>query len=148
QLCPCTLAITTPQTFTMASRPDDILRTGSSPPRPRRTDECAVRPSPCPPGSGLAGSLEGRADTGSSRMPRRLASRARTIWQYWYSSSLSGPLPALTPVPAIRLPSASPHCCDRRAVVVSHLHSAQQRRVAHEVGDPALIGRRRGEVPL
>lgn len=31
QLCPCTIAITTPQAFAMASRADDILRPGSSP---------------------------------------------------------------------------------------------------------------------
>jgi hypothetical protein len=68
---------------------------------------CAVRPSPYPPGFGLVGALEGRSDTGSSRMPLRLASRARTIWQYWYDSSLSGPLSTFTPVPGIRLPSAS-----------------------------------------
>src|ERR671923_50995 len=48
---------------------------------------------------GLVGALEGRSDTGSSRMPLRLASRARTIWQYWHASSLSGPLSTLTPVP-------------------------------------------------
>jgi hypothetical protein len=36
------------------------------------------------------GSLERRSAAGSSRAPFRLACRARTIWQYWPASSLSG----------------------------------------------------------
>lgn len=32
QLCPCIIAMATPQAFTMASRADDILRSASSPP--------------------------------------------------------------------------------------------------------------------
>jgi hypothetical protein len=95
-----------------------------------------MRPSPCPPGSGLVGALEGRSDTGSSRTPLRLASRARTIWQFWHDSSLSGPLSTLTPVSGIGLPSASTRCCDSGNVVVSHLHSVKQRLAAHQVGDP------------
>jgi len=54
-------------------------------------------------------------------MPLRLASRARTIWQYWCASSLSGPLSTLTPVPGIGLPSATSRCCDSGKVVVSHV---------------------------
>ncbi len=107
-----------------------------------------MRPSPCPPDSGLVGALEGRSDTGSSRMPLRLASRARTIWQFWYDSSLSGLLSTLAPVPGIRLPSASTRCCDSGNVVVSHLHSAKQRLAAHQVGDPQLVGGSLGEVAL
>jgi hypothetical protein len=44
--------------------------------------------------------------------PSRLASRTRTIWQYWHVPSLSGLLPTLPGVPRIRLPSASPSRCD------------------------------------
>ena len=51
------------------------------PTRPKSC-RCAMRPSPCPPGFGLVGSIEGLSATGSSRIPLRLASRARTIWQY------------------------------------------------------------------
>lgn len=54
-------------------------------------------------------------------------------------SALSGLLPALAPIPEFRLPSTSPGCCDSQAVVVSHLHSVQQRLVAHNVGQPQLI---------
>lgn len=39
QLCPCTIAMTTPQAFTMASRADDILQHGSSPLRNRPIPE-------------------------------------------------------------------------------------------------------------
>ena len=81
-------------------------------------------------------------------MPLRLASRARTIWQYWYASSLSGPLSTLTPVPGIRLPSASPCCCDSTAVVVSHPHSVQQRLVAHQIGHPQLVRGARDELAV
>jgi hypothetical protein len=52
-----------------------------------------------------------------------LASRARTVWQYRCIPSLSGLLPTLTGVSRIRLPSASPRCCDSPAAAVSHLRS-------------------------
>jgi hypothetical protein len=48
QLCPCSLATATPQTFTMASRP--AKRTGPEVLRPRGCG-CALQPSPDPPGS-------------------------------------------------------------------------------------------------
>ena len=51
--------------------------------------------------------LEGLSNIGSSRTPFRLACRTRTIWQYWSVPTLSGLLPTLTPIPGIRLPSAS-----------------------------------------
>ena len=51
--------------------------------------------------------LEGLSNIGSSRTPFRLACRTRTIWQYWSVPALSGLLPTLTPIPGIRLPSAS-----------------------------------------
>lgn len=85
------------------------------------------------------GGLEGRSNTGFLRVPVRLASRARTISQFWYDSSLSGLLSTLTPVPGIRLPSASIRCCDSEKVVVSHLHSVKERLAAHDVGDPRTV---------
>jgi hypothetical protein len=107
-----------------------------------------VRPSPCPPGFGLVGALEGRSDTGFSRIPLRLASRARTIWQFWCDSSLSGLLSTLTPVPGIRLPSASIRCCDNGKAVVSHLRSVKQRLAAHQVGAPQFVRPGCGELPV
>ena len=46
QLCPCNFATTTPQTFTVASRPATSTSPRSSPHR----CGCALRPSPDPPG--------------------------------------------------------------------------------------------------
>ncbi len=44
--------------------------------------------------------------------PLDLACRARTIWQYWHVPALSGLLPTLPRTSGVRLPSASPDCCD------------------------------------
>ena len=68
---------------------------------------CALLPSPDPPDSSWWTSLDGLSAAGSSRIPLRLACRTRTIWQCWSVPALSGLLTALTPVPGIRLPSAS-----------------------------------------
>ena len=51
--------------------------------------------------------------------------------------ALSGPLATLPGTTRIRLPSASPPCCDRTAAKVSHLHSnnsASLRRAAQPRG--------------
>ena len=65
--------------------------------------------------------LEERSAAGSSRMPLRLASRARPIWQYWNDSSLSRTAPPTTPTPrqstVLQLPNA---CCDRHPAMASH----------------------------
>lgn len=61
----------------------DILRPGSSPAAGAPAAGCAMRPNPHPPDSGLVGiSLRGFQPLVPLRMPLRLASRARTIWQY------------------------------------------------------------------
>jgi hypothetical protein len=71
--------------------------------------------------SGRWSRLEERSATGSSRMPLRLASRARPIWQYRNDSSLSRTAPPTTPTPrqpiVLQLPNA---CCDRHPTVASH----------------------------
>lgn len=46
---------------------------------------------PDPPGFESAPPNEA-SNTDFSRIPSRLAHRARTIWQYWHVSTLSGPL--------------------------------------------------------
>ena len=60
----------------------DFLRPGSSPAAGAPAAGCAMRPNPHPPDSGLVGiSLRGFQPLVPLRMPLRLASRARTIWQ-------------------------------------------------------------------
>ena len=97
QLCPCTIATTTPQTFTVASRP----ATSPSPEVPRRPKPAGARcnPTHIRQVQGRWFRLEGLSAAGSSRMPLRLASRARPIWQYWNDSSLSRTAPPATPTP-------------------------------------------------
>jgi len=48
--------------------------------------------------------------------PSRLACRTRPIWQCWTVPSLSGLLSACTCISRLRLPPASPICCDRPEV--------------------------------
>ena len=56
-----------------------------------------------------------------------------------HAPALSGPLATLPGTSRIRLPPASPACCDRPAVVVSHPHSNNQRLTAHPSVAPAGI---------
>jgi hypothetical protein len=53
--------------------------------------------------------------------------------------ALSGPLATLPGTSRVRLPSASPTCCDRPAVTVSHLHSDEQHLTAHPTVAPAGV---------
>jgi hypothetical protein len=68
QLCPCTIATTTPQAFTVASPTSDFTQPGSSPtaqgPSGARCDPTQIRQV-----SGRWFSLEKRSAAGSSRMP-------------------------------------------------------------------------------
>ena len=65
-------------------------------------------------------------------MPFRLARRTRTVWQYRHAMALSGPLATHPGISRVRLPPASPPCCDRTAAKVSHLHSINKRLTAHQ----------------
>jgi len=105
QLCPCSLATVTPQTFTVASLTNDLNQPESS--RYDMSDRCALRPSPDLPDSSWWFILEERSAAGFSRTPSRLACRTWTIWQYWTIPSLSGLLSTFTGVPRLWLPSAS-----------------------------------------
>jgi hypothetical protein len=90
---------------------------------------------PVSTGFELAVALEGLYTAGSSRPPSRLACRTHTIRWCWCVPSLSGLLPTLSGVSRIRLPPASPPCCDRTAVAVSHPHSvrgASWRSMSHD----------------
>jgi hypothetical protein len=97
---------------------------------PRAVTGHALQTGPYPPGWSRHAAY-GVSNTGFSRTPSRLASRARTVWQYRHVPSLTGLLPTLPGVPRIRLPPASPGCCDSPAVESSHLHSVTRRLVAH-----------------
>ena len=128
QLCPCNIAVATPQTFTTASRPATSPSRGV--PRTSRHG-CALPPGPYPPDLSRWNRLEELSAAGSSRMPLRLACRTRTIWQYRSVPALSGLLPALTPVPGIGLPSASPDSLRRAGGgVLSSPHGQQAPRGA------------------
>jgi hypothetical protein len=56
-----------------------------------------------------------------------------------HAPALSGPLATLPGTSRIGLPPASPACCDRPAVVVSHPHSNNQRLTAHPDVAPARV---------
>src|SRR5712691_9987831 len=86
------------------------------------------------------GQLEGRYDAGSSRTPFRLACRTRAVWQSRPVPSLAGLLPTLTGASRIRLPPASPGCCDSPAAGLSHLRKVSRCLVAHHVEMPELAG--------
>jgi hypothetical protein len=126
---PGSIAMTTPQTFTMASGPGAICRPRSRP--PGITGGRALQPGPHPPDSSRHIAY-GTSTLVPVRTPSRLACRTRTVWQYRHVPSLSGLLSTLPGVPRIRLPPASRDRCDDHAGKVSHLHSVQQRLAAHE----------------
>ncbi len=106
QLCPCGIATTTPQHFTVASRTDTHKPDREFPVPPRR-DRCAPRPAHIRQiRAGLP--FKGRTHAGSLRTPLRHARRTHTIWQCWRVPALSGLLPPTPAPPGIRLPPASP----------------------------------------
>jgi hypothetical protein len=74
---------------------------------------------------------EEASDTGSSRMPSRLAHRARPVRQYRTAPTLPRLLPTLPTVPWIRLPPALPATTMAQASKVLHLQPANPRLVAH-----------------
>jgi hypothetical protein len=106
----------------------DIDRRSRRPPKGRRR---ALLSRPASPRLEPVRSIERLSDAGSSRTPSRFACRARTVWECRPASSLSGLLPALPCTSRIRLPSASPACCDRPEVGSFHPHPVSWRLVAH-----------------
>ena len=78
QLCPCNLATATPQSFTVASRADDISRPRSFPPGPQ-AGGYALQPSPHLSGWSWWCYLERLSAAGSSRTPSRFACRTHAI---------------------------------------------------------------------
>jgi hypothetical protein len=63
--------------------------------------------------------------------PLCLACRTRVVWQCRPVPSLSGLLPILPSTSSVRLPSASPDCCDSPERWVSHPPADTWRLVAH-----------------
>ncbi len=91
---------------------------------------CAPQPSPHPPDSSWWFSLERRSAAGSSRTPSRLACRTRTVWQYRYVPSLSGPLPPFPASPGSGCPQlhrATATARRRRSLTSTRSHGASWR---------------------
>jgi len=103
------------------------------------TDKCALLSRPTSPRLEPVRSIERLSDAGSSRTPSCFACRARTVWECRPASSLSGLLPALPCTSRIRLPSASPACCDRPEVGSFHPHPVSWRLVAHVGSDQGAV---------
>jgi hypothetical protein len=123
--------------FDVASLPTTLI--GSGVPRP--WCGCAPRPSPDPPGSSWWDLLERRSAVGFCSYtfpsclpsPDHLTVLARPV--------VVGLLSALSHIPVVRLPPASPDCCDSPAAVLSHHRTVSWRLVALEVGHPEPVWR-------
>jgi hypothetical protein len=131
QLCPGSIAMSTPQAFLMASWSADADRRRSRPPwRP-----CAAN-RPISTRLEPAERLRGFGHWFTFVPPSRLACRTRTVWQYRPVPSLSGLLPPSPCVSRVWLPPASPACCDRPEAEPFHLRPVEWRLVAHASGSP------------
>src|SRR5258707_8189188 len=85
---------------------------------------------------------KGRNDTGSSRPPFRHARRCPPHLAVLRRPGFVRAAPALPGTTRIRLPSASPPCCDRTEAKVSHLHSNNSAsRRSLEAVEKVLTGR-------
>jgi hypothetical protein len=103
QLCPGSLAMATPQTFTMASGPAISPGLRSRPPRPTRWTRAADRPISARFGAGTP--LTELCHWFTLVTPSRLDCRTQAVWQYQPVPSLSGLLP-----PSLASPrSGCPH---------------------------------------
>src|SRR5215472_224643 len=133
RLCPCGIATATPQPFTVASHPRPP-KPGPEFPAPQWGGGCAPRTSPYPPDLSWR-QFKRRNDTGSSRIPSRLAHRARPIRQCQADTASSGLLPPSPPTRGSGCPQLHPAAATagRRGsftpIRVTEL--AQQRLVAH-----------------
>src|SRR5258707_1801344 len=92
---------------------------------------------------------KGRNDTGSSRTPFRHARRCPPHLAVLRRPGFVRAAPALPGTTRIRLPSASPPCCDRTEAKVSHLHSNNSAsRRSLEAVEKVLTGRDLARVRL
>ena len=128
QLYPGSIATPTPQTFSVASAPASKPGHGVG---PSTRQEPRTAPRPISTRLEPVDLLRGVNHWFAHAVPSDLASRTRTIWQYWHVPALSELLSALPGVPRVRLLPASPDRCDNRAARASHPHSNIKRLVAH-----------------
>jgi hypothetical protein len=135
QLCPCSIATGTPQAFPVASGPAKNDRPSS---RPRHLAGPVHCHSGHPPGCSRRCRLRGfETLVPHVHLPALLAGPGPS-GSAWPVPSLSRLLSALSRTSGVRLPSASPACCDRPAVEPFHLHPVSRRLVAHTFVDPHL----------
>lgn len=102
--------------------PWQLMPTTSGVPHPNQQDGCAPLPAQIHQISSWR-RIKGVSHAGSSRTPLRLASRTRTIWQYWPVPALSGLLPPSPASPGSGCPQLRFPAATGPAVKVSHLHS-------------------------
>jgi hypothetical protein len=126
RLYPCGIAAGTPQSFPAASLAAHAYRPGSSPPPPaagaRRFQPRSARFELAPDQGAVTHRFLSYSFPSRSPDPHHLAVLARP--------GFVRAAPALPGTTRIRLPSASPSCCDRTEAKVSHLHSNRQRLTA------------------
>ncbi|SIO88447.1 hypothetical protein BQ8420_19080 [Nocardiopsis sp. JB363] len=135
QLCPSTIATITPQSFTVASQP----ATSPSPGVARRRRRSSNAGAQCNPthtrqARGRWIRLVGLSATGSLRMPLRLASRTRPIWQCWDVPSLSRTAPPPSSMPGsaavLQLPQPAATGQERCPSITAGFSSASQRSMS------------------
>ncbi len=119
QLYPDSLATPTPQTFSVASSPTDLLGVGVDP--SGYLTGHALHPGPYPPGLSRHSSYGGFNHWFIYVPPSGLACRTQPVWQSQTVPALSGLLPPSPAFPRFRLPPASSCCCDSTTAKVSHL---------------------------
>ena len=144
QLCPCSIATATPQTFTVASRPATSHRPRSSP-HDETSSGCALLPSPDPSGSSWWLVLRGvQPLVPHVRLSVSLAEPGPSD-SADPSRRCQGCFPPSPLVPGIRLPPASPARCDGPEAVSFHHRTVRERLVALRLFDPE--GQRSFEIP-
>jgi hypothetical protein len=122
RLYPGSLAMPTPQAFSMASPPD--LKAGFGVDRTRMAGAITrCEPGPYPPDLSRVGHLQGVRQRFLSYAFSSLLAGPGPSGSADPSRTLSGLLPAVACVPTRRLPPASPGSCDCPAVESFHLHS-------------------------
>jgi len=131
RLYPRGIATTTPQHFTVASG-QACANPGQEFSAHRAKRDARIRTAPSPDPSGLSWWTLRRLHAPVPRVHLFVSLAGPTPSDGAGTSRLhKGPLATLPGTSRVRLPPASPPCCDRTAVQVSHLHSIDQRLTAH-----------------
>jgi len=118
---PCSIVTGTPQAFPMASRPAALRRLRSRRPQPSRTACAAIRPT----STRLepASLLRGFNHWFTRVTPFRLAERALSRLVVPARLAFVGAAPTVARASGLRLPPASPGCCDSQKAESFHLRS-------------------------